>query len=481
MRKIKFLTLMTIALLFHSTINGQDSNDKKIAVKLLKEDFNTLRNKLESTQLGLYLYTSKDSLDKMFDAISASLNEPMTSIEFYRKIAPVNKALRNLHTLFWASAADENGTETSLPRFPLDIHWTDGKMYVLRNHSSLDNIIPGSLVKSINGESVTIIFEKLLECTVRDGFNESYPTSRASRNFSSYYAQLIGTPKSFVVELITPEGTEQKLSIPGTTVTEINTSRVTKFNRKHSQFGGDWEEWIARKEPAFRLEMKGKVAVMTMRSFLTYTIDGGGQQYEQFINDAFNQFAVNKTPELIIDLRNNHGGHDLVGMLLMSHLHDSVFYYYKSRRMLVKPIGKAVKKGNTYEIIGRKGWVGKVTPMPTIYKGNVYVLMNGYSASSTGEFIGHLKNINRAIFIGEEAGGNPVIFTGGQRLHIDLQHTHITGFIPFCLTEMNVELKNNGHGITPDYEVKPGIKDILEERDVEMEFALKLIQEVHTK
>ncbi len=227
------------------------------------------------------------------------------------------------------------------------------------------------------------------------------------------------------------------------------------------------------------MEMKDDVAIMTLRTFQAYIIEAKGQKYEAFINQAFNQLATNNTRDLIIDLRNNHGGYDLVGMLLMSHLHDSIFYYYKRRTARVKPKGKAEKKGNIYEIIGSKGWIGKVTPAESVYKGNVYVLMNGYSASSTGEFIGHLKNINRAIFIGEESGGNPVIFTGGQRLHIELPHTHITGIIPLHLNEMNVRLKNTGHGVIPDYVVKPNITDILQEKDKEMEFVLKLIHERH--
>ena len=253
---------------------------------------------------------------------------------------------------------------------------------------------------------------------------------------------------------------------------------MTKFNRRFSQYSEDWEEWRnIQKELALRMEMKGEVAIMTLRTLDPWIIKGKGQHYEEFINQAFNQLATNKARHLVIDLRNNHGGYDLVGMLLMSHLHDSVFYYYKKRTALVKPVGKSEKKGNIYEIIGRNGWVGKVTPAQSVFKGNVYVLMNGYSASATGEFIGHLKNINRAIFIGEEAGGNPVIFTGSQRIHVDLPNTHITGFIPLHLIETNVRLKNTGHGVIPDYMVKPSIADILEEKDKEMEFVLKLIQE----
>ena len=402
------------------------SMDEKIAVKFLKEDFNTLRRKIESSQPGLYLYASKDSLNDVFDQMNNSLAYPMTSAEFYRKIAPLNKILRNLHTLFWASADYQKGTETGLPHFPLDIHWLDGQMYVLRNNSANPNIEAGSIVTRINGQNAETIFQILLGGTTRDGHNETYPIARASRNFGFYYAQLIGTPKTFSVELTTPNGSKQKIELDGLTDTKINIARIKKHNRRYSQYGEDWEAWISEKEPALRLEIKGDVAIMTLRTFHTWTIEGNGQKYEGFLKDAFAKVATNKTTDLIIDLRNNHGGHDLVGMSLMSYLHDSTFYYYKRRTTLIKPKGKVVKVGDGYEIIGKGAWIGKVIPAQPIYTGKVYVLMNGYSASATGELIGHLKNINRAVFIGEEAGGNPVIFTGGQTLSIDLPHTRIT-------------------------------------------------------
>ena len=481
MSKLRMASLLFFLFVLAVSAISQSPNslDEKIPVRLLKEDFSTLRSKLESSQPGLYLYTRKDSLDKIFDLMNNSLTEPMTSAEFYRKIAPLNKVLRNLHTLFWASAAYQKGAETGLPRFPLDIHWLDGRMYILRNNSVNPDIVAGSAVNRINGQNVDTIFKTLLEGTTRDGYNETYPIARASRNFGFYYAQLFGTPKTFVIELTSPDGSEQKIELEGVTATEIDKTRIAKHDRRYSQYSEDWEAWISKKEPALRLEIRKDVAIMTLRTFHTWTIEANGQKYEEFIKDAFTQLASNKITSLIIDLRNNHGGHDLVGMSLMSYLHDSVFYYYKKRTSLVKPIGKSEKKGSMYEIAGRKGWIGKVVPAKPMYTGNVFVLMNGYSASATGEFIGHLKNINRAVFIGEEAGGNPVVFMGGQSLPVDLPHTRITGILPLILNEMNVELENNGHGVIPDYYIKPTITDILQEKDVEMEFVINLIQKKH--
>jgi C-terminal processing protease CtpA/Prc len=232
---------------------------------------------------------------------------------------------------------------------------------------------------------------------------------------------------------------------------------------------------MANKEPALTLARKGDAAILTVRTFYLPIIEANGQNYDDFFNASFNQLIRENVQHLIIDLRNNHGGTDPVAMSLLSHLHDSLLYYYRKRSSILKPDAKHVKKNNVYEIIGRGPWTGKIRPARNIYKGKVYVLMNGYCVSAAAEFIGHLKNLNRAVFIGEETGGNPVIFTGGVSLPVELPHTRITGTIPLQLVEMNVSLKNSGHGVMPDYNVVPSIDDILHERDIQMEFALQLI------
>jgi hypothetical protein len=448
--------------------------NKKFSIAVLKEDFDSLTNKLKSSQPGLYLYTSKDSLNKIFAGIRNSITEPMTSLEFYQRIAPLNRILRNLHTRFWPPAAEEKTLGENLSRFPFDIYWNNNRIYILRNHTN-ENVPLGSVLNKINGETSEKVFQRILDCRLRDGFNESYPISQASRNFSFYYAQLIGTPETFTVEFTTPEGTTNEMKVKGMSGIEIEKSRITKYKRKYYDHSEDWDSWIANKEPALQLEIKEDIAIMRVRIFYLPDIEANGQNYREFFTKSFSQMITNKTKNLIIDLRNNHGGTDAVGMELLSHLHDSSLYYYKRRSNLIKPKAKARKNGNVYEVIGRGVWTGKVVPAKEIFKGQVYVLMNGYCVSAAAEFIGHLKNIGHTIFIGEETGGNPVAFTGGKSLPIDLAHSRVTGSIPLQFVEMNVRLKNTGHGVIPDYEIRPDIKDILDGRDVEMELALKLI------
>lgn len=452
-----------------------DSLNSKIPVEFLREDLRILQQTLESSQPGLYLYTSKDSLDKLFNTIDSSLTESLTSIEFFRRIAPLNGILKNLHTRLWPSAAFEKAEETVLPRLPLDIYWQNDTMYVLRNHSNETRIEEGSIIKSINGKDSKDVFKTVLDCRVRDGLNQSYPIAQASRNFSFYYAQSIGTPEKFRLELTIPDGSTNVLDVGAVKASQIHSSRATRYERRYSEYSEDWDSWIAQKEPALRFEIKDKFAILTVKTFYLPIIEQNGQNYEEFFNKSFDQLIGSDIKHLIIDLRNNHGGTDPVAMSLLSHLHDSIVDYYKRRTSIIKPDAKHVKKGNHYEIIGRGVWKGKVKPAKNVFNGKVYVLMNSYCVSASGEFIGHLKNLNRAIFIGEEAGGNPVVFAGGVSLPVDLPHTRITGTIPLQLVEMNVELENTGFGTIPDHEIIPSIDDVLYEKDVQMEFVLALI------
>lgn len=471
---------MVVLALIGSSLHGKsqtliDTLNAKIPVDHLKFDLRTLQKQLGSSQPELCLYISEDSLNRVFNTIESSFTEPLTSIEFFRRIAPLNGILKNLHTRLWPSAAYEKAEETILPRFPLDIYWENNTMYVLRNHSNDTTIKEGSVIRSINGMKSQDVFETVLNCRVRDGFNETYPTAQASRNFSFYYAQMIGTPDTFRLELATDEGGNRIIEIEAIKASQIHDSRSNKYNRKYCEYSEDWDSWIARKEPALKFEIKGRFAVLAVRTYYLPIIEENGQNYETFFNESFEALKSNNIKHLIIDLRNNHGGTDLVAMSLLSHLHDSNINYYKRRLSILKPDAKHVKKGNVYEIIGRGEWTGKIKPAKDVYDGRVYLLMNGYCVSAAAEFIGHLKNLNRAIFIGEEAGGNPVKFTGGVSLSVDLPYTRITGTIPLQLVEMNVNLENNGYGVVPDYQVISSIQDVLENRDVQMQCAVDLI------
>src|SRR5215471_10776041 len=60
----------------------------------LQEDLLFLRKTLEEGHPGLYRYTSKAEVDKLFDETQHQLNHPMDELAFYRILAPLIAAIR---------------------------------------------------------------------------------------------------------------------------------------------------------------------------------------------------------------------------------------------------------------------------------------------------------------------------------------------------------------------------------------------------
>ena len=116
--------------------------------------------------------------------------------------------------------------------------------------------------------------------------------------------------------------------------------------------------------------------------------------------------------------------------------------------------------------------VETIKPKKNSYKGPLVVLINGRTSSAAGDFSGLVKAHDRAIFIGEETGGNPYINTAGVRLTLELPHSKVRMMIPTLKYEVNIDATNDGHGMRPDYPISLSIQDIINQQDKVMEFTL---------
>ena len=65
---------------------GADT-DRKFEPRQLREDYHIARQALEEAHPGLYRYTAKTDLDRIFDQAERSLDHPMDFSEFYRVMA----------------------------------------------------------------------------------------------------------------------------------------------------------------------------------------------------------------------------------------------------------------------------------------------------------------------------------------------------------------------------------------------------------
>ena len=124
----------------------------------------------------------------------------------------------------------------------------------------------------------------------------------------------------------------------------------------------------------------------------------------------------------------------------------------KKNDTLFVPRKKAAKKNHlTLE---------QMAPSNPIFKGTVFVLMDGWSFSASGMFTALLTKRDDVFFVGEEAGGNPHTQVGDFEQMLQLPNSGVRVRIPLFTQHMKVDFENNGHGISPDFYIRNSISDI---------------------
>ena len=107
----------------------------------------------------------------------------------------------------------------------------------------------------------------------------------------------------------------------------------------------------------------------------------------------------------------------------------------------------------------------------------MYVLINGYSFSASSLLAANLHGINRAVFIGEETGGGYNKCTAGIIPLLTLPETRVKLRLPLIKIAPAKTRDLEGRGVLPDYPVTPTLSHIVNNKDTELDFTLKLIAE----
>ncbi|MEZ4955432.1 MAG: S41 family peptidase [Saprospiraceae bacterium] len=483
LNKLKYLFLF---LLLCSTYIAFSQTDKKYTPTELHADLQAFRDNMEKIHPALYLYFPKDSLDHTFEKIEKELTEPLTDIEFYRRLTPLLKYIANGHTDIIPSKSHLDKLANTLPRFPFDTFLSGDTLFVYRNVSEDLDIEPGIIINKINGEKPMFLVNYFATQISRDGFNTSGPTYYASRAFKSYYALLLGTPEFYDIEFQHKNGKIFEKKIKAVPMPKIREFRNERYPNIPKSF---WET----NEPALTLSIDQDVATMTLRTFDKKTIRKRGERHKKFFKKSFAEINDKNIQHLVIDLRGNGGGDPEPTAVLFSHLFNRPFDFYKDMGLLVNRIPNANLYEGGAKLLNLFAWArvkkrpggyvaksmkryNKNKPAKNIFKNEVYVLTDPHLFFTTGEMTGIIKNFGLATFIGEEPGGNPVTNTSGIMLPLILPNTKTKVVLPIVQFVMAVDMENTGHGVIPDFEVKNTIWDQINGKDSVMEFTRELIK-----
>lgn len=406
----------------------------------LEEDLRSLENRLRKSHPALHLYSSSDQLDRCFDSLRTYLGRPRTDLQLISATAALYPLLCDGHTLFLPGPLTASRGLYAL-YLPLDPIWIDGRLYVRNNGTTDDRLRPGSEVLAINGVAAPAIMDTLMWRQVRDGGNRTFPEWILNNWFKEYYRLSFGEPPMFTVDLASTDGA-LRVTVPALPKDSI------RANVKRNQPGtGEGEE----DKPLLRVAPDSTHAVLTIPTFddlrdpLHPKISG-----KAVLHKAFSALKAMDVHGLILDLRGNQGGDPALARLLLSYVMKEPFHL--------------VWKGPAS---------GKHRPRSDAFSGKLVVLMDGGSFSATGMVLSCLERHQRAVLVGEEAGGNRTLLAGSPK-HFRLPNTGADCYISTRLWRL-VDRPNDGHGVMPTIPVSPTIEDIIYGRDPMMEAALKAL------
>ena len=380
----------------------------------LKADLHFVQKNLVAKHAGLYRYITKPALTRFFDSLHHAITGPMTAQAFFNLLTLLHEKIRNGHTMFLPGDSAMAFYNRSGRHLPFLVNFTNGKLYIAENHSADSTLLPGTEILSINGTGASSIVQQLLVRMTRDGYNYTYPIWILNHYFSSYYSFTFDQHDTHLMELKDSTGT-------------VRTQQVTALPKDSIRYFKQLRYPNNDKGIVLREEKEKNVAILTIKTFNTDILESKYQQnYKQVFDSLFKYIKHQKIKNLILDLRDNQGGHFAPGRLLLSYL---------------------IRSPSRFLLNGEES--GVIQPKPTHFDGKLIVLINGGSFSVTAIVCANLKRDRRPIFLGEETGGNAHVISG-EPTELILPNTKIKAEIS-TITYRIIADRNNGHGVMPDH------------------------------
>ena len=497
---MKILSFLIIGLSYLQ-VHAQhiDSLQKKLLTPAeMEADLDIYSKLLLETHPGLFRYQTEEDFQQNIQEIKSKIESPLPFYNFYRLLSQMSADIRCAHTQMFPTENIMVSLKESFKVFPFYLYPIEDRLYVLFSGADDDSVQPGYELISINGRSIIEITDKMSDYYPRDGrSHEVLRRALQGGTFSLYYYLFVEQPENFKLILRDSNGSEKKMEVPALPYAQaernyvsnpVNKQMMSFYNRKSR----NWELQILDEVPStayIRLESFGSDGVDSE--------DKAQKEFEKFMDRSIKKISREGVENLIIELRGNRGGWDILGHELFSYISDSKVPYYGQQTVVTTDSeflrygdfsAEDLEESKQHLIPMEDGRLkldasGNATLLPVIPKenrfdGNVYVLMDEGCASTCAEFTAIAKANHSAVLVGNETGGAFEGGNGGSFIHYVLPNSGIYVNTPLVRYEMAVpEQSTPGLGTIPDHIVKMSLEDVLSGRDAQKEFVFELIRE----
>lgn len=482
--------------------------EKPVPAVKLHQDVDFTREKLQQLHPNLYWYISRAEFNHKFDSLKQDIKKPLKPKEFYQKLAPVISDIREGHLRLYApekkltkkEIRDLKKQKGLLGRYNFVV--TDEQIFVKDNADKITNMHVGTEILRINEIPVRELLQKYKPYITGDGYNTTFQKYSMARRWPVFFTQEFGILDSVKIE--TKYGSNRKtFYLYREKIAKEELKKNEEENKKlsKSEVGKTKDYNIVTKTYNRDLQFPRKdssIAYMKIKTF-------SGTYSRKFYRQSFAEIAKSPAQYLILDIRDNLGGslaeiNNLYSYLVQDDfkfINDievtsrlSMFQadYFREFPLLVKPLaalmypvyffGSAIsvkeEKGKFY--LRNNNFFSLRKPKKNNFKGKIYLLINGSSFSASSILASKLKNDHRAILVGEETGGANDGTVAGRYSTKKLPNSKLKLPIGLMLIQPNINFAETKKGVVPHHELVPTLKEILQKKDLQLEWILDEIR-----
>lgn len=466
-----------------STHSGQYSVHQKYAASALQEDAQILEKILETNHPSLYWYTSKEKMDGYFAETIHGLQDSLNEVEFRNRIAVLVSQIHCGHTIVrYSNKFIKSISKNRVLQFPLSIKTWEDSLVVLSSIYPRSAIKRGTIITSINGKSNRELLDSFFKYISIDGNGTSYKNQIVSNNFGAWYRNIFGTDSSYLIGYIDSLGMERKEIVRSFRPALLERSKMDSLQKIMNAFKIPTKKEIrkARRNAALSLTFDDTTSTAYMH-LAGFSING----LQSFMRRSFRQIAAKNTQNLVIDLRDNGGGHLNNSIRLTRYLAKHPFKVADTVAAINRNFayGKYIRQSfwfwfplnfNTIKMEdGRYHYhrfeTKKYQPYTSHhFDGDIYLLQGPSTFSAATVFTASLKGQGNVQLVGEETGGGYYGNSAIHLLNVVLPNTKIQITLPLFRVVLDKD-RLKGRGVMPDIVVPPNSFAIKNGVDLKMQ------------